>query len=427
MNNFLCNELNNNLNNNLNNKNKCILFIEHCDINYDLDSLSNIPLGGTQSVLVNLFNYLIKKNYNVILLSKKNRLTIGKNFFNLPHNNDEKCINYYLRFLKYDAIIIVNVSHFINSIINTLIDINSNINSNTNSNTNSNINSNNILNNIYYYIHHSYDQNDVVYIPQIKKYNENLLNQKLNLKYLFVSNNQKNNFLNYKKFNDYFKDYDPNLLYVLKNSYSPFFDNIKLTIEVINNKLKNPSLIYASTPNRGLDLLLKFFINKLIKIYPNIILHVCSDFKVYNSLYLDSQLEYQNLYNICKKHPNIIYHGTINSLELSKIMEKSLILCYPNTYLETSCITVLQSVVSGNYILSSNTGALPETLENINTAYLYHINNEYEEKFIEKINSILCHDVNTIYNELLYSANIIKKNYNIDKCGLDFEKILHNI
>ena len=66
---------------------------------------------------------------------------------------------------------------------------------------------------------------------------------------------------------------------------------------------------------------------------------------------------YQNIYNICKNHPNIIYHGTVNSLELSKIMEKSLILCYPNTYLETSCITVLQSVVSGNYILSSNTGA----------------------------------------------------------------------
>ena len=413
MNNFLCNELDTKFNNKI----KSILFIEHCDINYDLNSLSNIPLGGTQSVLVNLFNYLIKKNHNVILLSKKNRLTIGKNFFNLPHNNDEKCINYYLRFLKYDAIIIVNASHFINSIINTLIDINNNENNNIN---------NNILNNIYYYIHHSYDQNDVAYIPQIKKYNEHLLNKKLNLKYLFVSNNQKNNFINYKKFNDYFKDYDPNLLYVLKNSYSPFFDNINLTNEVINNKLKNPSLIYASTPNRGLDLLLKFFINKLVKIYPNIILHVCSDFKVYNSSYLDSQLEYQNLYNICKNHPNIIYHGTVNSLELSKIMEKSLILCYPNTYLETSCITVLQSVVSGNYILSSNIGALPETLENINTAYLYPINNEYEEKFIEKINSILCRNSNTIYNELLDSANIIKENYNMDKCGLDFEKILNN-
>ena len=398
---------------------KSILFIEHCDINYDLNSLSNIPLGGTQSVLVNLFNYLIKKNYNVILLSKRNRLTVGKNFLNLPHNNDEKCINYYLRFLKYDAVIIVNVSHFINSIINTLIDISSN-------NSNNSSISNNILNNVYYYIHHSYDQNDVIYIPQIKKYNEHL-NQKINLKYLFVSSNQKNNFINYKNFNNYFKDYESNLLYVLKNSYSPFFDNIKLTIELVNNKLNNPSLIYASTPNRGLDLLLKFFINKLIKIYPNIILHVCSDFKVYNSSYLDNCGEYQNLYNICKNHPNIIYHGTVNSLELSKIMEKSLILCYPNTYLETSCITVLQSVVSGNYILSSNTGALPETLENINTAYLYPINNKYEEKFIEKINSILKRDVNTIYNELLDSSYIIKGNYNINKCGMDFEKIINNI
>ena len=30
------------------------LFIEYSDINYDLESLSNIPLGGTQSVIINL-------------------------------------------------------------------------------------------------------------------------------------------------------------------------------------------------------------------------------------------------------------------------------------------------------------------------------------------------------------------------------------
>ena len=61
------------------------LFIEYSDINYDLESLSNIPLGGTQSVIINLTNELIKEGNEVIWLSKKNKLTIGNSFFNLPH------------------------------------------------------------------------------------------------------------------------------------------------------------------------------------------------------------------------------------------------------------------------------------------------------------------------------------------------------
>jgi len=376
------------------------LFIEYSDINYDLESLSNIPLGGTQSVIINLTNELIREGNEVIWLSKKNKITIGNSFFNLPHNNNEKCINYYLNFLQFDIIIIINVSNFINDIYKV-------------------VNNDKIMTKkipIYYYIHHYIDQPDVKFFSELNP----------EIKYLFVSEWQKNKFIEYFGLNIVSNNNlkKINNMFVIPNSVSPYFENIEINDELINKKTKEIGLIYASVPNRGLDILLDYFINYLEPLFRNskkkfnnkynemydydIKLHICSDFKVYNLKNFDQSPYYKNLYDKCKNHPNIIYHGTVSSKNLSEIMKKTLILCYPNTYIETNCITISQAIMSGNYVISSKKGALEETTYNIDTSFLFNLENDVENDVENDIENDIEKNWKKCFTETI--LKIIKKN-----------------
>ena len=122
-------------------------------------------------------------------------------------------------------------------------------------------------------------------------------------------------------------------------------------------------LIYSSTPYRGLDLLPTIY--RLIKQnLPSASLHVFSGFKVYEGAgeyppeviarYEKTKLQLSQL-------PDCFVHGNIKQSELAREFMKSALLCYPNTFAETSCITALEAQAAGCAIVSSNLGALPET------------------------------------------------------------------
>ena len=124
-------------------------------------------------------------------------------------------------------------------------------------------------------------------------------------------------------------------------------------------------LIYSSTPYRGLDLLPTIY--SIVKQnLPSTSLHVFSGFKVYEGAG-EYPAEVINRFEKTKLQlsqlPDCFVHGNIKQSELAREFMKSALLCYPNTFEETSCITALEAQAAGCAIVSSNLGALPETTQ----------------------------------------------------------------
>lgn len=128
-------------------------------------------------------------------------------------------------------------------------------------------------------------------------------------------------------------------------------------------------LAYWSTPHRGLNILVPVF-SKLCEKYDNIELDVYSSFKLYGWEQRDEQ--YEELFEQCRQHPKINYHGAIPNADLKKNLEKTHILAYPSIWTETSCITLMEAMSAGLLCVHSNLGALHETAANWTQMYQYH-------------------------------------------------------
>ena len=128
-------------------------------------------------------------------------------------------------------------------------------------------------------------------------------------------------------------------------------------------------LAYWSTPHRGLNILVPVF-DKLCEKYDNIELDVYSSFKLYGWEQRDA--EFQPLFDQCKKHPKINYHGTVPNEVLRENLKKTHILAYPSTWPETSCITLMEAMSGGLMCVHPNFAALYETAANWTHMYQWH-------------------------------------------------------
>jgi UDP-glucose:(glucosyl)LPS alpha-1,2-glucosyltransferase len=126
------------------------------------------------------------------------------------------------------------------------------------------------------------------------------------------------------------------------------------------------NLIYHTTPHRGLNLLVPVF-KKLTEKYPRIHLDVYSSFKVYGWEERDKQFE--PLYDEIRNIPQATYHGAVSNEEVKKALDKAHIYAYPSTWLETSCISLIEAMSAGCVCVHPNYGALPETAANWTQMY----------------------------------------------------------
>ncbi len=125
-------------------------------------------------------------------------------------------------------------------------------------------------------------------------------------------------------------------------------------------------LVYTSTPQRGLDILVPVF-ETLAEKNPNIHLDVFSSFKIYG--WDDADKQFEPLYDRIRNHPQMTYHGFTSNDKLREHLTKCHIFAYPSTWLETSCRAMLEAMSAGLVCVHPNYGALAETSGCLNVMY----------------------------------------------------------
>ena len=230
-------------------------------------------------------------------------------------------------------------------------------------------------------------------------------------------------FVSYSQFLEYRLAY--NLSYaesiVMRNCIEPF----PAVIEKPDPKEKL-NLIYHTTPHRGLEILVPVF-EFLAKKYPNIHLDVFSSFNIYG--WSERDKPYEEIFNRCRNHPQITYHGTQPNEKVREYLEKAHIFAYPSIWPETSCIAVIEAMAAQAGVVCSDLGALPETT--MGNALMYHFHedpnthaNIFAHVLENAIVSVMNHDLQNRFTHVAKSAMI---NYNWDSRIVQWTNLLESI
>ncbi|MBP0589397.1 glycosyltransferase family 4 protein [Paraburkholderia sp. LEh10] len=127
-------------------------------------------------------------------------------------------------------------------------------------------------------------------------------------------------------------------------------------------------LIYHTTPNRGLEILVPVF-EHLATLHHDIELDVFSSFSIYD--WTERDAPYRPLFERCRAHPRIRYHGAQPNAIVRDALSECDIFAYPNIEPETSCIAAIEAMSAGCLTVCAAYGGLPETCANFATLYPY--------------------------------------------------------
>ena len=208
-------------------------------------------------------------------------------------------------------------------------------------------------------------------------------------------------FVSYYQFTTYHLAYGipHNKSYILKNAIVPIEKHEKPDDGVIN-------LIYHTTPHRGLNILVPVFEHIASKLDSRVHLDVYSSFKLYG--WPDRDKEYEPLFEACRKHPNITYHGAKPNNEIRKALKEAHIFAYPSIWPETSCIAAIEAMSAGCAVIAPDLAALSETLHGFGFQYRYNENMQEHANFFA---SILNDTIQKVRGNKLEKHLISMKNY----------------
>ena len=119
-------------------------------------------------------------------------------------------------------------------------------------------------------------------------------------------------------------------------------------------------LVYASTPWRGLDVLLDAY-ERLER--PDVELHVYSSTQIYGpEFHRANAAVYAPLFERARAMPGVVLHGYAPNEVVRQALQQAHILAYPSTWEETSCLVAIEAAMAGCLVVTTNLGALPETM-----------------------------------------------------------------
>lgn len=189
---------------------------------------------------------------------------------------------------------------------------------------------------------------------------------------------------------------------VLQNAINPI--DFKLN-EKSRDKIR---LIYHTTPHRGLNVLVPVF-KKLCETHDNLELDIYSSFKIYGWESRDEQ--YKQLFDECKDTPNINYHGFVSNDEIRSALIKSHIFAYPSTWVETSCLALIEAMSAGNICVHPNLGALYETAANWTHMYQWNENVSQHANMFYSILDSAIKELNSLPDEQYHNKIMTQKSY----------------
>ncbi len=121
---------------------------------------------------------------------------------------------------------------------------------------------------------------------------------------------------------------------------------------------KSQSLVYVSRPERGLKEAIEVF-ERLQSQFSKLTLQVCG----YTQ---ENRLEDDPAFApfVSKlKMEGVQFHGSLSKPQLADLLKKSSLMIYPNVSdAETSCIAAIEAMAAGTPVITSDLGALPETV-----------------------------------------------------------------
>ena len=183
---------------------------------------------------------------------------------------------------------------------------------------------------------------------------------------------------------------------------------------------------YWSTPHRGLEILVPVF-EFLAEKYENIELDVFSSFQIYG--WEERDAPYRELFDRCKAHKQINYHGSVAYNRIREFAADAHILAYPCIWPETSCLVLMEAMSAQMMCVHPNYGALYETGANWTAMYQYDEDpSGHAKKFHQTLESaILAYDHPTVRSRLVSQKAYADVFYNWGVRAAEWEFLLQAI
>jgi glycosyltransferase involved in cell wall biosynthesis len=129
---------------------------------------------------------------------------------------------------------------------------------------------------------------------------------------------------------------------------------------------RNPhSMIYSSSPDRGLVYLLNNWA-KIREQVPDATLDVYYGFQVFDAIHRNNptKMAWKEKMLQLMRQPGITYHGRVGHHQLHLAMAKTAVWAYPTDFTEISCITAMKAQILGAIPVCTTLAALDETVKN---------------------------------------------------------------
>jgi UDP-glucose:(glucosyl)LPS alpha-1,2-glucosyltransferase len=196
-------------------------------------------------------------------------------------------------------------------------------------------------------------------------------------------------------------------------------------IDFIEKPKDKISLIYHTTPWRGLSHLVKVFKNLNLE---NTELNVCSSTKIYGKKFEEAMgKNYEKIFDECKNTKNINYFGFLENKKIIELLNKMHIFAHPSIWPETSCIAAIESMAAGCEVVTTNLGALYETCSPFGTFVSFDRNLDNLEK---RYSNILSSSIKNYWSEqnqhrLKLQRETINATYSWDVRALEWESFFN--